>query len=47
MNGFTSEEIDEITPSVFTDAVAILGDIDELDNETTAALADKAVEVYG
>ena len=47
MSGFTADEIGEINPSVFTDVLPLIGDMDELDNETTAALADKAVEVYG
>lgn len=47
VSGLSPEEIDLIRPTVFTEAVATLGDIDDLDNETTAALAAKAVEAYG
>ena len=47
VSGLTSEEIDQIRPTVFTDAVALLGDIDDLDKETTTALANKAVEAFG
>lgn len=46
VSGLTPEEIGQISASVFSDAVATLGDIDDLDKETIAALADKAVSVY-
>ncbi|XP_028399917.1 putative stereocilin-like protein [Dendronephthya gigantea] len=47
VSGFTPDEIKQIEPTVFIDAVATLGDIEELDEETSIALANKAVEVFG
>lgn len=47
VSGFTTQEIKQIAPTVFTEAVASLGDIDEMDKETSIALAEKAVNAYG